>query len=130
MWSFPVFSVLMPVFHVCTVKMVTGCAVLPFPVRLSLKQGYFMDGCRRNGSREGGYMSKTDKICSEYVGRACVDGSCPVANADEYAEYGMDVIRRCEDCWMRKGCEDCILYGTEHCPDSLEEVENCDTVHI
>ncbi len=69
-------------------------------------------------------MSKTDKICGEYVGVACVDGSCPVANADTYAEYGADVIRSCEDCWMRKGCGDCALYGTDLCPEPFEDIKN------
>ena len=83
----------------------------------------FVNGWVRNGSRGGGRLSKTCKICGQYVGVACVNGSCPIANADTYAEYGMDVIRRCEDCWMRKGCEDCALYGTDYCPSPLEEVE-------
>ena len=30
--------------------------------------------------------------CKDYVGVACVDGSCPKANAEEYAERCMDVI--------------------------------------
>ena len=30
--------------------------------------------------------------CKNYLGSACVDGSCPIANAEEYEEYGMDVI--------------------------------------
>ncbi len=65
-----------------------------------------------------------NKICGDYVGVACVDGSCPIANADTYAEYGMDAIRRCEDCFMRKGCEDCALYDTDLCPSSSEDKEN------
>lgn len=60
-------------------------------------------------------MSKTDKICGNYFGVACVDGRCPIALADEYAEYGMDVIRECKDCSFYKGCEDCALCGTEYC---------------
>lgn len=60
-------------------------------------------------------MSNTDKICDGYCGVACVDRSCPIANADTYAEYGMDVIRRCEDCCYYRGCEDCIFEGTDLC---------------
>lgn len=26
------------------------------------------------------------KICKDYVGTACVDGSCPIANREEYEE--------------------------------------------
>ena len=83
-----------------------------------------MNGCRRNGNRGGGSVSNDGKICGEYVGVSCVDGSCPIANADTYAEYGVDVIRRCEDCWMRRGWEDCMFYGTDLCPDSLEDIKN------
>ena len=85
---------------------------------------FSVSGWAKNGSRGGGRLSKTDKICGEYVGVACVDGSCPVANADTYAEYGADVIRSCEDCWMRKGCGDCALYGTDLCPEHFEDIKN------
>lgn len=54
-------------------------------------------------------------MCKDYVGVACVDGSCPKANAEEYAERGMDVIRNCIDCCYYKGCEDCALYNTKYC---------------
>lgn len=57
------------------------------------------------------------KRCDDYVGVACVDGTCPKANADEYAERCMDVIANCKDCFYYKGCEDCALYGTEYCPN-------------
>lgn len=53
--------------------------------------------------------------CKRYVGVACVDGSCPIALSDEYEERGMDVVRKCEDCWKYKGCEDCGLNGTDMC---------------
>lgn len=55
------------------------------------------------------------KVCSEYVGEACVDGTCPVANMEEYAERGMDVVKKCSECFYYKGCEDCALSGTEYC---------------
>lgn len=55
------------------------------------------------------------KRCGDYIGVACVDGSCPKANAEEYAERCMDVISNCNDCFYYKGCEDCALYGTEYC---------------
>lgn len=89
-----------------------------------MRPAYSVISWLRNGSREGGYMSKVDQICGNYVGVACVDGSCPIANMDIYQEYGMDVIRRCEDCMYYKGCRDCALYGTEYCEFSLEKVSD------
>lgn len=53
--------------------------------------------------------------CKSYVGVACVDGTCPKALRDEYEERCMDVVYKCKDCWLYKGCEDCALAGTEHC---------------
>lgn len=55
------------------------------------------------------------KICDQYTGVNCVNGSCPMANAEEYAERCMDVIRNCEECFFYKGCEDCAFSGTEYC---------------
>ena len=52
--------------------------------------------------------------CDSYVGVSCVDGSCPLANGEEYNE------RYCIECPYFKGCEDCALYGIEDC--SLTEV--------
>lgn len=40
------------------------------------------------------------KQCRNYVGVPCVNGSCPIANADEYEERCMDVIKKCEDCFI------------------------------
>ena len=54
-------------------------------------------------------------VCGAYVGVACVDGSCPIANMEEYAERGMDVVRNCSECSFYKGCEDCALSDTEYC---------------
>ena len=53
--------------------------------------------------------------CKNYVGVACVDGSCPMANMEEYEERCMPVVRKCEDCFYYEGCEDCALDGTEYC---------------
>ena len=47
--------------------------------------------------------------CRDYVGVACVDGTCPMANRAEYEERCMDVVNNCRECWMYKGCEDCAL---------------------
>ena len=58
------------------------------------------------------------KRCKDYVGVACVDGSCPKANWEEYAERDMDVVKSCKECHYYKGCEDCALDGTEYCDKS------------
>lgn len=39
------------------------------------------------------------EYCPDYVGVACVDGTCPVANREEYAERCMPVISCCRDCF-------------------------------
>lgn len=57
----------------------------------------------------------SEKRCRAYVGVACVDGTCPQAQREEYEERSMFVPESCEDCWMYKGCDDCALSGTEHC---------------
>lgn len=56
-----------------------------------------------------------DKICTGYVGVACVDGSCPKSNREIYVECDMDIIEDCSDCIFYKGCEDCAMYETEYC---------------
>lgn len=55
------------------------------------------------------------RVCSSYCGIACVDGSCPIANTEEYVENGMDVATKCEECVYNKGCEDCCFKNTEVC---------------
>ena len=55
------------------------------------------------------------KQCKNYCGLACVDGTCPVANQEEYQERCIPVIWNCNDCHMYKGCEDCYFNGTEYC---------------
>ena len=55
------------------------------------------------------------KVCKNYVGLACVDGSCPKANAEEYEVRCMDVVRNCNECHFYRGCDDCALDGTEYC---------------
>lgn len=61
------------------------------------------------------------KQCKCYVGVACVNGSCPKALVDEYAERGMDIVRSCKDCIFYEECRDCALAGTEYCVLSEEE---------
>lgn len=62
-----------------------------------------------------------EKRCKDYVGVACVDGTCPVANREEYEERCYPVTKNCRECWLYKGCEDCALAGTEYCDKKDEE---------
>ena len=63
--------------------------------------------------------------CEHYCGVACVDGSCPVANLDEYAERGYDVIRSCDECPYYEGCNDCAWDGdARFCPNVEAESED------
>ena len=55
-------------------------------------------------------------ICRRYVGVACVNGTCPIANQDIYNEYGIPVVWSCEDCQYRRGCKDCCFENTDACP--------------
>lgn len=64
-----------------------------------------------------------EKRCPDYVGIACVDGSCPIANSDEYEERCMDVIKKCDDCFCYRGCKDCALAGTKYCIDNDQKGE-------
>lgn len=65
-----------------------------------------------------------EKRCSRYVGAACVDGTCPMARAEEYEERCMPVIKRCKDCVYYEGCEDCALAGTAYCEQKLSNLTN------
>lgn len=57
------------------------------------------------------------EICERFSADECVNGHCPIANRDEYAERGMDVIESCSDCSVWKGCEACIFQGERDvCP--------------
>ena len=59
--------------------------------------------------------------CPAYVGVSCVDGSCPMALSEEYAERGIPIIKDCEDCSSYKGCVDCANEGVfEVCPKFSE----------
>lgn len=55
------------------------------------------------------------KQCKEYCGVACIDGTCPKANQEEYQERCIPIIQNCKKCHMYKGCEDCYFDGTEYC---------------
>ena len=55
------------------------------------------------------------KQCRNYCGVACVDGTCPMANREEYEERCIPVVTSCKNCFYYKGCEDCCFNGTEYC---------------
>ena len=49
------------------------------------------------------------KYCPDYVGRACVDGTCPAARQEECEERGIPVIYCCQNCFYYEGCKDCAI---------------------
>ncbi len=61
------------------------------------------------------------KRCKGYCGVTCIDGTCPKALQDEYAERGYDVVKSCNDCHYYRGCDDCYFNGNEEYP--CEEAE-------
>lgn len=68
------------------------------------------------------------EYCPDYVGVACVDGTCPIANCEEYAERCMPVISCCRDCFYYKGCEDCAISDDCDRMEDKHEVYNWDGV--
>ena len=50
------------------------------------------------------------KRCKRYCGVTCVDGSCPIANIEEYIERDYFVVRNCDDCPYYRGCDDCYFF--------------------
>lgn len=54
-----------------------------------------------------------EKRCVNYVGLACVDGSCPAALDEFHSLEAAD----CENCFYYQGCADCALADTEHCEE-------------
>ena len=61
------------------------------------------------------------KYCKGYCGVACVDGTCPMANREEYDERGYDIVKNCKECHYYKGCEDCCFDGTDMCDYSTKK---------
>lgn len=43
----------------------------------------------------------TDYYCIDYVGLACVDGTCPKIENYNYS---------CDECWLFEGCKDCYMF--------------------
>lgn len=54
-----------------------------------------------------------NRTCPNYLGVACIDSSCPIANADEYAERGYPVVHSCDECHYVEGCTDCYWADRE-----------------
>lgn len=55
------------------------------------------------------------KVCPNYTGVTCVNGSCPMAWAEERQEYGIPLVHSCDECTYYKGCEDCCFSGENGC---------------
>ena len=66
-------------------------------------------------------MVLENERCKGYCGLTCVDGTCPMANRDEYAERGYYLIQDCDECFYYEGCKDCYFEGTEHCVKNTKE---------
>ena len=82
----------------------------------SFQQNYYpkdVTGVDKDFERKAMKMSER---CKSYVGVACVDGTCPVARADDWSNESVPVS--CDECWLYKGCEDCALYGTNECEEA------------
>ena len=56
----------------------------------------------------------------------CVDGSCPMALSDEYAERGMDVVNNCEECpyQPKKESKDSSQLEDESISDKSDDEED------
>ena len=52
------------------------------------------------------------KRCPDYVGVACINGSCPLAVYEDNPDY-FDSKPRCKDCGYYKGCSDCVFYAND-----------------
>lgn len=60
--------------------------------------------------KDGGHM----KFCKDYIGSACIDGTCPIARE---GEDGRRPAIKCNECWYYKGCEDCAAPYYKCCPE-------------
>lgn len=65
--------------------------------------------------------TEQNKYCANYYGVSCVDGSCPMANREEYEERGYDIVHNCAECYHYKGCEDCYLSS----PENRKHLKDC-----
>lgn len=69
------------------------------------------------------------KRCPDYVGVACVDGSCPLAIYEDNPDY-FDSKPRCKDCGDYKGCSDCALYANDGNAQSVERQQMFHVKHF
>lgn len=56
------------------------------------------------------------KVCSDWCGSDCVNGSCPVANFQEFQERCYPLVHSCSECYLVKSCDSCIFEGSNDCP--------------
>lgn len=64
------------------------------------------------------------EYCPDYVGVACVDGTCPIANREEYAMRDMPVFSSCRNCFYYEGCKDCMFSDTDDCKEMRNKHED------
>ena len=65
------------------------------------------------------------KRCKGYCGVSCIDGFCPVARQDEYAERDYDIVHNCNECHYYRGCEDCYFNDKpEYCSKKEYEIND------
>ena len=65
-------------------------------------------------------MAAKNERCTQYTGVACIDGTCPMANKEEYEERCIPTIKSCKECHYNEGCKDCYFDRTEYCVKSKE----------
>lgn len=53
--------------------------------------------------------------CRNYCGVSCVNGTCPIANRDEYIERDIPVVWDCDYCHYYEGCKDCYFFENPEC---------------
>jgi len=60
-------------------------------------------------------------ICDRFCTVNCVDGSCPIALREEYAERGIPVVYSCNECVNHTSCDDCNWQGTDMCDKHIKD---------
>ena len=75
------------------------------------------------------YMRK--KICKDYCGVACIDGSCPNALLEDNPDYFVDVYGqssriKCSDCAYNEQCKDCCI---PYYDDTVADEAECRRSH-
>lgn len=68
--------------------------------------------------------------CNRWACEHCIDGSCPITLEKElirgagFSIEDFELEPSCEECYNRKrGCDNCILEGTEWCTNYEQSME-------